>query len=34
LVLALPVALAVIAGGLPILRSYHLTTTVIGLPIF
>jgi Flp pilus assembly pilin Flp len=33
-VLAVPVALAVIAGGLPLLRLYHFTTTVIGLPIF
>lgn len=32
--LAIPVALAVIAGGLPLLRHYHFTTTVIGLPIF
>lgn len=33
-VLALPIALAVIAVGTPLLRLYHLNTTVIGLPLF
>jgi len=33
-VLALPVALAVVACGAPLLRLYRFTTTLIGLPIF
>ncbi len=33
-VLALPIEFAVIAVGGPLLRLYHLNTTVIGLPLF
>lgn len=33
-VLAVPFALCVLTLGLPLLRLYAFTTTVIGLPIF
>jgi hypothetical protein len=33
-VMAVPVALAVIALGLPLLRLYDFTVTWIGLPLF